>query len=526
MHGQALQRLGRGEEAVRAFTHACEMSPSYAKPWALLSEACAAVGRRDEALAAIDRAIELAPDVDSCILSKAELVIAAGDTGRADALLQQFILRSADHADASRQVFRLYQSLGRGDDAIAVLNRARAHSPEDAGMRLQFAEDLLAADRPQDALDMIEGAQNLCSDDATKFRLGVLAGRACDVLGLEDQAIRNFSHAAVFQPDNLEVLQRLTFHDQEQGHWPQTRPLMLQLQKVRAAALPPTLAEGLHDIWDNVRKTRPISPAMAWAWEYADQGVWDWNEWRMAAAWGAQASALLKDWWRWAPERTDEIHALIDAPDLTPIRESMAGGRGCILAGAHVGASAIAVEIFRETGVAVTRVGFAGHERALEDEQGQVITVTANRLATTRAIIDQLSAGHSIGWTLDSPIGAGASFDFMGRSVQLIAIAPRLARRHASASFWCQPLWRGDRIVVEIERLPDPVDGEPEADWTARWYGAYLRRLEAVVRGDPRNLVLRRGLWYEPKLSELYGAPRSLLQHAISTPVQGSRRAD
>jgi hypothetical protein len=62
-------------------------------------------------------------------------------------------------------------------------------------------------------------------------------------------------------------------------------------------------------------------------------------------------------------------------------------------------------------------------------------------------------------------------------------------------SLWWQPLWKDGRIIMEIERLPDPQSGDNFDTWFERWSAAYLERLGKVMRGDPENLNLPLSIW-------------------------------
>jgi lauroyl/myristoyl acyltransferase len=147
------------------------------------------------------------------------------------------------------------------------------------------------------------------------------------------------------------------------------------------------------------------------------------------------------------------------------------------------------------------------------------IVVTDNVRASTRNILQPLRNGTVIAWTVDSMVGDTYSVDFLGRELRLNAMAPRIAQRHASASFWCYPHWRGERVAFEIERLPEPRDGEDVDSWAARWYAPYLDKLEQVVRGDPRNITTRFLTWREPNPDTSFGVRRTLIKTATTRPL-------
>lgn len=445
------------------------------------------------------------PDTPGECIARAKLLVEAGDTDQAEALLRQLIAESTGNYEAYLLLCRLYLSVERWQDAIEV-----CRGPTNARLRTILAHELIDADRPYDALEVIESARALASDDSTWFRLEFAAGSALDAAGLEEEAIEYYNRAALLRPDAIAVLQRITTYDREQGRWPQNRRRLLELGNLVAPRLPPTLAEGLRGCWRQARASSAPTPALAWAWEHADHHVWNQKEWLTAARWGEQAHKVMRSWWRWAPERADEILSMVEKPDLTPLQAALATGRGCLLACAHVGPIAAGVEFLQDRDLPFVTVGFAGSERVVDDGRDRRITITSNRIATTRAVINSLNAGDLVAWSVDSPVGATVTIDLLGHPLRLVAVAPKLSRRYASASFWCQALWRGDRIVIELERLPDPVENESDADWTTRWYRAYLSCLERVVRGDPRNLLGRAGMWLNFAPVRRFGAAQAL----------------
>jgi tetratricopeptide (TPR) repeat protein len=450
------------------------------------------------------------PDAPSELEQEAPVSAPRDAASEAEALLKDLIARAPANTEPCRLLCRLNVSLGRWREAVDA-----SRSSPDPNLRIWLAWTLIQADRFEEALEVIDDARAPASDDSTWFQLEVIAATALDALAREDDAVAHYNRAALLKPDEW-VLQRLTIYDREHGLWPQCRPRLLELQKICAQRLPPTLEEGLQALWQRVGKSQSLGPAVDWAWEHADQEKWDREEWLAAVEWGGWAHPLLVDWWRWAPQRADEILALVEPPDLTPIREAIAQGRGCILACAHVGAISVGVEFLQRSGLPFTSVGFAGTERVVERQRERRITITANRVATARGVRNALIAGDVIAWTVDSPVGETVTFDLLGRPMRFVAAPPKFVARYASASFWCQSLWRGDRIVFEIERLPDHVAGESDDDWTRRWYGAYLNRLERVVRGDPRNLQCLAGMWLSFAPRRRFGAAQALDRHAFA----------
>jgi lauroyl/myristoyl acyltransferase len=463
-----------------------------------LSQACTLLQFLDEASAGADKR--------NGVNVVAALPADWGDADKAAALLRELIVQFPARWEPYRLLFKLYLSQELWQDAAEV-----ASLSDNANLRVSVGHELFQHDRFEEALAVLDQARGLVSDDATRFWHELATAKALDALGREQEAITLYNRAALAKPDDWSILQRLTIHDREQGLWPQCRPRLRELQKLRAPLLPPSLAEELRAIQQQPRKSRSVTPAVTWAWEHADQQRWVKEDWLTAVEHGTRMHALLREWWRWAPERADEIMALVEPPDLAPIREALAQGCGCILACAHVGEQAAGVEFLQRSGLPFTSIGFAGSERAHEVERERRIILTTNRFANARALVDRLKAGDAIAWSVDSPVGETVTLEFLGRPLKVLAAAPRYAARYAGSSFWCQSLWRGDRIVIDIERLPDPAAGESDDDWTRRWYSAYLAKLEGVIRGDPRNLVCQNGMWFDFSSARRFGAAQALL---------------
>jgi hypothetical protein len=260
-----------------------------------------------------------------------------------------------------------------------------------------------------------------------------------------------------------------------------------------AASLPPRLDEGLRDLWEATGE-EPLPPAaVAWAWELADKRAWSRETWRRSLNWGARSRRLLRHWWASSPSFAEEIAGLIDTPDLSPLRDPPGEDLSRVMAGAHVGPTAAAVQVFQACGMNFRTVGGATIDQG---ERTVLIPAVKNRAATSRALIGEVRRGALIGFMADTTSPADRLIvDFLGREVAVSTLAPRMALKYGCPTYWCAPLWRGERITVELGRLPDPDAGEGTDAWLERWSRAYLGRLEQVMRGDPRNLDLNKGIW-------------------------------
>jgi lauroyl/myristoyl acyltransferase len=233
--------------------------------------------------------------------------------------------------------------------------------------------------------------------------------------------------------------------------------------------------------------------AVEWAWELADQSAWDRNAWLDAAAWGHDARLLMRRWWEAATtEQLGEIDDLVELPSLRQYRSALVERGACMLVGGHVGPTAAAVRTFHGGNWMFRPFGATGFGRAY----GTALMAVPSSIATIRTLVNQIKSGITIGLMADTPMGRDRlAVEFLGRTVELPLLIPKLIQHYGTASFWCCPLWRGKRIVIELDHLPEPAAGEPSGAWCERWFAAYLAKLEAVMRGRPENLGLFSGIW-------------------------------
>jgi hypothetical protein len=352
----------------------------------------------------------------------------------------------------------------------------------------------MGAGRPRAALQAIGAAETaLPISEDTAFGLALRRCAAFQALGDTENEIAALEAARAQQPDNLHVLRHLSVALMEAGRPAEARRHMAHLNRLSVARLPLSLMEGLDRLRAEVPSEQEWTPAMQWAWSIADQQAWDRQGWWVEAERGRRIVGLMKEWWTSAPERADEIGALVEAADLSALRAAAGKGRGCLVVGGHFSAAAGAVRFLQMSGLRFRTIGFAGVD---PDGDETRIPFRTNPFATIRQLIRELESGAVVGVMADSPLAGDAlDFPFLSRSVRIGTLVPRLAWRSGVPSFWCHPAWRGSRIKVDLERLPVPAAGESEAEWVQRWCRAYLQKLETAMRDSPENLGLRAGIW-------------------------------
>ena len=357
-----------------------------------------------------------------------------------------------------------------------------------------LAKALLADDHPRQALGLIDKALRQATAGTIVFPLLMDKGRAHSELDELRSAIDAFAAAVAIHPEDEAALDQICSALMIAKRFDEAGAYQVRLQAVMARSLPHRLADGLSDIWQRTATIALEPGAVRWAWELADKSAWERTAWLASAAWGNEARRLLRRWWEAAPPtKLGELNDLIETPDLNELRAATVERSGCIMVGAHVGPTAVAVDMFRRGNWPFRTLGTADRDRAVGET---MLPLIANSVVTMRAIVNQIKSGTTIGLLADTPLARDRlALEFLGRTVELPLQIPKLIQRFKIVSFWCCPLWHRGRIVLELKQLPEPLADEPFDVWCERWFAAYLAQLEAVMRGHPENLGLFSGIW-------------------------------
>lgn len=505
----ALIKAARFADAGALLARLTEEFPDDAKLHALRGEASLKAGDAEQAVQSIARAREIDPgDTDNVLLEIVALT-ASDKPARARKLAQD--IDTTRLASYFHDVIVSRGKAGRKEEAMALAKGACAVVPDAVALRAYYADRLLASGKPKDALAALDentvAREAMTPDHALRFVKG--RARALQTMGEREAAIGEYKAVLALDADDEDALRELYVLNQQLGRSDEMRQYGKRLSSAGAKAMPATLAEGLAAIGTGKAAGGKISQAkLDWAWEIADQSKWNYDEWLKAVEWGRQADLLMRAWWLNLPERSGEIDALIDKPGADGALEQLAPDARCLIVTTHLGPMAGNVRYMQTCGRPFRGFGFGGPDPVTGDGPPMRIAAnSANPGAALRALVEEIQKGTAIGFAQDSPdLDANLRLDFLGRSITMSTLVPRLIAKHETASVWCQAKWRGKRIAVETERLPDPKPGEAVDDWCRRWCEAYLAKIAAVMRGAPENLTLGQGIWLN--VEQRFGARR------------------
>jgi tetratricopeptide (TPR) repeat protein len=103
-------------------------------------------GKLDEAEAAYKKIIEASPDVPEVHYNLAMVYVAKKDNTTAEAALQKALELRPDYMDATNSLAKLYQATGRGDQALALLEKSSVNAGAAKAFEAAVAADPNLAD--------------------------------------------------------------------------------------------------------------------------------------------------------------------------------------------------------------------------------------------------------------------------------------------------------------------------------------------------------------------------------------------
>lgn len=508
--GMVLLKLDRVAEAREHLDEAVEEFPDDPAILSLHAEACVKSGDTFPARKSIGAALEAVPEDPDYLALKIVILCVGDQLDRAKR--QAGDVPEADLIVQFRDVIAAFLRQDREADALGLAASATEILPGSALLRLVHADLLLAANKLREAEAVLDGidTEKLPQEQALRF----YKAKAQTLKASQDReaAIEVYNRVLALAPDDKDALRELYVLHQRLGHDDEMRAVGKRLTDAGSKKLPPSVAAGLEMIAKRSNPLRNAEAKLEWAWSLADKSKWDHADWLKRVEWGRAADQLLRAWWLNAAERSDEIDALIDRPapgmtDLIP-----ADARGLTVT-THMGPMAGSVRYLQTCGRPWRGFGFRGPDPVVGKAPPMRIAA-GDAAAGLRELLTEIRKGTLMGFAQDTPdLDQALGARFLGKRVSVSLLVPRLIHKHKTASLWCQPLWDGGRIRIELARLPDPEPGEGVELFCRRWCEAYLARIATVMRGAPENLNVAQGIWLN--VDPRFGARRKAAEEMV-----------
>jgi tetratricopeptide (TPR) repeat protein len=195
--GDALDKRGQTDEAIRNYREALRLRPSYADAHNNLGIALCKKGQIDEAISHYQEAIRLKPNY----VAHNNLGGALARKGRMDEAIshyQEAIRLKPDYAEAQYNLGNTLGSKGQIDEAITYLQEAIRLKPDYAEAQYNLGNALGSKGRIDEAIALLQEALRLKPDYAEAHND---LGTALGIKGRTDEAIVHFREALRLTPD-------------------------------------------------------------------------------------------------------------------------------------------------------------------------------------------------------------------------------------------------------------------------------------------------------------------------------------
>lgn len=207
---------GRPEQAEPLFEQALAIDPASAAALAGAGSAALARGDPTRAIDYLERALAAGPPAWNVHYALATAYRETGEAARADEHLNQ---QGGDPPQPPDPLMTAYENVlrsprayetrgaeamrdGRPDDAVSIFREGVAETPDDAALRRQLADALLATNDTRGAGEQYEAALRL---DPTDARAYVGVGLLLAMSGRHPEAIERYAAAVRYQPDYLQA---------------------------------------------------------------------------------------------------------------------------------------------------------------------------------------------------------------------------------------------------------------------------------------------------------------------------------
>jgi tetratricopeptide (TPR) repeat protein len=199
--GHSLRRLGRAEEALRAFARATHCNPALVASWRAQHELLDQLGRPQQA-AAVRRELDRVQSLPKALLAVMDL-ISQGRLLKAEDLCRAFLRQQPKHVEAMRLLAEIATRFGVLDDAEVLLRHAVEFAPEDNRLRVDYVQVLRRRQRFDEAL---EQTQLLLEREPDNPRYRSLHAVECMQTGDFDAALDHFDRVLDRVPNDPATL--------------------------------------------------------------------------------------------------------------------------------------------------------------------------------------------------------------------------------------------------------------------------------------------------------------------------------
>lgn len=231
MLAEAYDRLGKAEEAYRAYSQAIEADPNSEDAYVALAEFSSAHGNNDHALQIISQGLERRPQSAALVFERGVILALQGDRNKAELNFQEAGRLRPDWALPLMALGVSKLESGDAAQAMEAFQKARTIDSGDYRVHFLYATALSRNDHISDgnrseAIRALQRAIQLNPEDARSY---VLLGQLDPA-----RAETDWKTALKIEPENATALYQLGLLYQKQGKAAEARPLLEKFRLVKA----------------------------------------------------------------------------------------------------------------------------------------------------------------------------------------------------------------------------------------------------------------------------------------------------
>ena len=382
------------------------------------------------------------------------------------------------------------------DRGLTALQQAAQADPQNHRTADLLARQLMARGQHAQAREVLLAVPVAQRSDALTVQLARAMARS----GQLDQALDLYRGLVARDPGNDPLRRQYAGTLVKAGHEAAALDAYAEGMNRRAAALPDTFAEGVARLGVT---QQGVIPQVRLDWVHgvltrAGRAPADRAAWEAEVTLVNRIDTLMLDWVECRPERAAELVPYLG--DLQQggdvLRAALGPGKGVFMATAHIGLLLGGPPALHALGVDAAWLSSVPNFLDRAYFRNLISTSSENQATIGRSILKALRRGAVVGIAIDGlSLRGDRSYPLFDKQVQLSDFLPRMAYRFAVRSFFPRLPWAGAGMAGDVLPLPDPLPGESEDAFVARWMAAYLGQVEAFILDHPTSIRASGGFW-------------------------------
>lgn len=465
--------LGLLNQASQTLEQSCQGFPGAAEVWLVRSRCEQALGNQSAERAMLEKALSLSPLHLEATRRLLNLLEARGELEQAHVVISEFVAAGGDKNELLMQEAKLYETGKDFEQALSLWERlmqlrGHEHSAAFAGtcrclVNLSKFADLRAL---YDSCDL-KGPQR-----TNLLRMLVRYPDSklepfFSTLSFEENYLANTSipHAFNLYADRLRLFA--------------SKDAVLKAERKHAVSqrMTASLAEAISSVEVSNAELR-VNEKLHSFWRLCGSPFDEFETWMRKAVWNQKATNLVDTSLSLAygdPSRLLTEVVSISAPaDFSLLEDALAKGRGCLVAGSHLGPTRVTV-ILLDSYLQNFRV-VGGYPRARANGSDRDIFLRHGTLPGVKQIASSLNLNEVVACAPDSVHEDDPKYFYhseFGRTPLQPTYASIQYRTNASA-IWSGSYWKDGIVHTQFQRLPSPKPGEDKDHFVNRWCECYL----------------------------------------------------